>query len=324
MLKQILERLQIGEVQSLENLSIAPLLTDTVAKPRYMLMQDALVQGLLVIEEVSAGGSVNTIKATNKATVPVLLPDSEELVGAKQNRVLNVSILLAPQTTTLIPVTCVEQGRWGVRNRMHTDALMFEASAYMLHAEARALKASQVYRSRLTMGLAHADQGAIWEAVSRKQREADAYSATSALHDVYERRRHDIESYTSAFQPLPNQVGAVFAVNGEIVGVEVFDSPETFRKMFPKLLRSYALTAITTPHFDTRPIRITEADEFLNTLANAPAESFQPVGLGVETHIDSSQVNGCALMHDGQIVHLYAFRKPERRQAHEPDLAGVF
>lgn len=103
MLKETLDRFQIGEVQSYENLSIAPLLTDEVAEPRYLLMQDALLQGLLVIEEVSEGGSVNTIKATNKATLPVLLPDSEELVGAKQNRVLNVSILLAPLTTTLIP-----------------------------------------------------------------------------------------------------------------------------------------------------------------------------------------------------------------------------
>ncbi|OYT75436.1 MAG: hypothetical protein CFK49_03165 [Armatimonadetes bacterium JP3_11] len=324
MLQQILDRLQMGEVQSWENLSIVPLLTDTVAEPRYLLMQDALAKGLLVIEEVSVSGSVNTIKATNKATVPVLLPDSEELVGAKQNRVLNVSILLAAQTTTLIPVTCVEQGRWGTRSRLHQQALAFEASAYMLHAEARAMKARQVYRSRATSGFAHADQGAIWEEVHRKQREAAAYSPTGALHDVYQRRRHDIESYTSAFQSLPNQVGAVFAVNGEIIGAEVFDSPETFRKMFPKLLRSYALTAITSPHLDARSMRAAEVDEFLNAIANAKAESFQPVGLGVETHLNSQQVSGCALMHDGQIVHLYAFRKPERRHAREPELAEIF
>ncbi|GIV09813.1 MAG: hypothetical protein KatS3mg019_1904 [Fimbriimonadales bacterium] len=324
MLQQIVDRLQMGEVQSYENLSITPLLTDTVAEPRYLLMQDALAKGLLVIEEVSVSGSVNTIKATNKATVPVLLPDSEELVGAKQNRVLNVSILLAAQTTTLIPVTCVEQGRWGTRNRLHQQALAFEASAYMLHAEARAMKARQVYRSRATSGLAHADQGAIWEEVHRKQREADAYSPTGALHDVYQRRCHDIESYARVFQPLPNQLGAVFAVNGEIVGAEVFDSPETFRKMFPKLLRSYALTAITNPRFDTRPMRAAEAAEFLNVIANATAESFQSVGLGAETHLNSQQVSGCALMHDGQIVHLYAFRKPERRHARERELAEIF
>lgn len=174
MLQETLNRFRFGEVESHENLSIVPLLTDEDAEPRYLLMQDALQQGLLVIEEVSAGGSVNTIKATNTATLPVLLPDSEELVGAKQNRVLNVSILLAPQTTTLIPVTCVEQGRWGFRPWAQQRAMAFEASMYMLHAEVRAAKAQQVFHRRRLRGEALADQAAIWFEVRRKQHEAAA------------------------------------------------------------------------------------------------------------------------------------------------------
>lgn len=324
MLQETLNRLQIGEVQSCENLSIAPLLTDEVAEPRYLLMQDALSQGLLVIEEVSEGGSVNTIKATNKSTMPVLLPDSEELVGAKQNRVLNVSILLAPMTTTQIPVTCVEQGRWGFRGRARQRAMAFEASAYMLHAEARAAKSEQVYRARRVRGEARADQAAIWSEVSRKQHEFACSSPTSALHDVYEHRRLDIESYLSTFQPLPHQVGAVFAVDGEIIGVEAFDSPETFHKMFPQLLRSYALTAMSSPRPEARAVSRSEADEFLNAVADAPAESFQPVGLGREVQMNDEPVNGCALLHEGRLIHLYAFRRPERRPAREPEMAGVF
>ncbi len=38
--------------------------------------------------------------------------DSEELIGAKQNRILNVSVMVPPHTTITVPVTCVEQGRW--------------------------------------------------------------------------------------------------------------------------------------------------------------------------------------------------------------------
>jgi hypothetical protein len=324
MLQDILNRLQIGTVESRENLSIAPLLTDEIAEPRYMLMQDALAQGLLVIEEVSEGGSVNTIKATNKATMPVLLPDSEELVGAKQNRVLNVSILLAPMTVTLIPVTCVEQGRWGFRARAHQRAMAFEASEYMLHVEARSAKAQQVHHSRKRRGAPMADQGAIWAEVGRKMYEVEAHSPTGAMHDMYEYRRSDIDSYLEGLQPLPNQVGAVFAINGEIVGVEVFDSPSAFQKMFPKLLRSYALTAMTSPRHEPRSISRADADEFLNTLAKTPTETFQPVGLGAELHLNNEQVSGCALLHEGRLVHLYAFRRPERRPAREPELIGVF
>lgn len=319
MLQETLKRLQVGEVQSCANLSVAPLLTDEVAEPRYLLMQDAIAQGLLVIEEVSEAGSVNTIKATNKSAMPVLLPDGEELVGAKQNRILNISILLAPMTTTLIPVTCVEQGRWSVRERARQRALVFEPSAYMLHAEARVAKSEQVYYARRMRGEALADQAAIWSEVHRKQREFACYSPTSALHDVYEYRRHDIESYLSVFQPLPNQVGAVFAVNGEIIGVEAFDSPETFRKMFPKLLRSYALTAMSRARQETRAVRVGKVEEFLNAVANAPAESFQPVGLGREVHLNDERVSGCALLFEERLIHLYAFRRPARRFAHAPE-----
>ena len=51
----------------------------------------------------------------NAGTLPVLLLDGEHLEGAMQNRVLNATVLAAPEHETVIPVSCVEQGRWGYR-----------------------------------------------------------------------------------------------------------------------------------------------------------------------------------------------------------------
>ena len=77
----------------------------------YLPLTDALEMGLVRITEVSEGGSIPTLRLENRAKLPVLAVQGEELQGAKQNRTLNATILAAPGVID-IPVTCVEAGRW--------------------------------------------------------------------------------------------------------------------------------------------------------------------------------------------------------------------
>ena len=62
-------------------------------------------------------GSVPFLKVANRADRPLLPLDGEELLGAKQNRILNTTVRVAAHTEVTIPVSCVEQGRWGYRGR---------------------------------------------------------------------------------------------------------------------------------------------------------------------------------------------------------------
>ena len=48
--------------------------------------------------------------------------DGEELLGAKQNRIVNLTILVAANSELTIPVSCVEAGRWRARSRAFTSA----------------------------------------------------------------------------------------------------------------------------------------------------------------------------------------------------------
>ena len=57
------------------------------------------------------------------APSPVLLVDGEELIGAKQNRVLNLSILIPAKQRCVIPICCVEAGRWRAASREFSIAL---------------------------------------------------------------------------------------------------------------------------------------------------------------------------------------------------------
>ena len=66
---------------------------------------------------MDAAGSVPELLAHNPLDASVLLYDGEELIGAKQNRILNVTVLVAAASETRIPVSCVEEGRWRARSR---------------------------------------------------------------------------------------------------------------------------------------------------------------------------------------------------------------
>ena len=61
------------------------------------------------------GGSVPDLLVENRGDVRVLFLEGEELIGAKQNRILNTSVLVAAHTKVKIPVSCVERGRWGLQ-----------------------------------------------------------------------------------------------------------------------------------------------------------------------------------------------------------------
>src|SRR5689334_5862610 len=88
-----------------EALAVFPLFTDAPSGVDYLLSDEALEAGAVTVEEVSESGSVPNLLVDNKGDSAVLFLEGEELRGAKQNRVLNTSILIAPRSKTTIPVS---------------------------------------------------------------------------------------------------------------------------------------------------------------------------------------------------------------------------
>ena len=98
-------------------------------------------------------GDVGELAVRNPLDLGVLLYDGEELVGAKQNRILNVSVLLAAGSTTRIPVSCVERGRWSSRGRR------FRSAGHVAGAGAAAAKAASLRTDALARGAAQRGVG---------------------------------------------------------------------------------------------------------------------------------------------------------------------
>ena len=157
-----LEIFSLGIPQHHRHLTVFPLLHPSPRVPFYLTLDEALAQGTVQVTEVSKGGHVPELLLVNRGDRPVLLIDGEELVGAKQNRVLNLTILAPAQSDIVIPVSCVEQGRWA------DVSVAFCASPRVHYAAGRAAKVASV-SARLAEGQgAVSDQSEVWHNIAGK------------------------------------------------------------------------------------------------------------------------------------------------------------
>ncbi|MGB4560039.1 MAG: DUF6569 family protein [Burkholderiaceae bacterium] len=304
--QELLAGLRLGSAQVHHNLAIFPLLAlgqgGGNESADYMLLGEALEKKLARVTEVSGQGSAANLTFENDSSEQVLLIDGDELIGAKQNRVINISILVGGGKRIVIPVSCVEQGRW----RYHSPDFYHSGRSYFNSGRAR--MAEQVSRSLRSSGYRHSDQGNVWSSVSEKIRSTGTDSPTESMSDAYESSELLLDSYTKAFRAEPRQCGALAFIDGRVVGLEYYDCASTFAKCLDKLVRGYAFDAIET-NTGTAPFSPVEeeAKRFLERIGAAAKESFAALGEGEDIRISGKGLVGSALVANGRIVHMAGF-----------------
>ncbi|NEV62343.1 ARPP-1 family domain-containing protein [Thiorhodococcus minor] len=298
-----LSQLTFGEALHHQTLSMTPLLAADRREPDYLTLDEALARGELQITELSESGSVPELRLINRARQAVFLLDGEELVGAKQNRVLNLSLLAPAAATLTIPVSCVEAGRWS------SMSPAFSSKGRAFYANGRARKARHVTESLRARGQRESHQGEIWQDIAAKSARMGSRSDTDAMACLYEDFDALIAQYVQAMPPQPNQVGAVFAINGAIRGLDLFDCAATLRKLLPKLVVSYALDAIESGREAANCAR-PGVDDFLRQIRVAESSTHPSVGEGTDVRLSASAISGGALLLQDRVVHLCAFWLP--------------
>jgi len=255
----------------------------------------------------------------------VLLLDGEELIGAKQNRVLNLTILVGSKSTIVIPVSCVEAGRWS-----HATP-EFRPSKSSFYAAGRAMKTEHVSSSLRSHGSRHSNQGAVWDSIAEKAVRMAAASPTSAMSEIFTRHETGLADYVKAFAAAPGQVGAAFSINGKLIGMDLFDCTATLAKLLPKLVRSYALDAIDAPGgagadssaaggIGPAAAGKGAVEDLLQRIAAATVEEFKAVGEGQDLRFRAAGLTGAALADGDRIVHLCAFQLQNHstQEGHSP------
>jgi len=280
-----------------------PLLNGGEEIADYLTLDDAIRQGQAIVTEVSESGSVPELSFTNKGGLPVLLVDGEELIGAKQNRILNLTILAPAHRKLNIPVSCVEQGRWSYKSAAFASAPRAQFAA------ARANRVASVSYSLRERGRRDSDQGGVWEDIDRMSADLGVVSETSAMSDIYQSYSTNLDECVQKFSPVAGQVGAAFAINGEIIGFDLFDRASTLTKLLPKLVTSYAIQALSR-----RADKSVEAPgeeavrELFDSVSNSPGRSFNAPGEGEDVRIEEAGLSAAALVAKGRLIHLCGFR----------------
>jgi hypothetical protein len=229
-----LEPIQAG------SLTLIPLVADRVPEKddaaNLMVLDEAMAKKLVRIHEVDEGGSVNELTLTNKSKEPLFLLAGEVIIGGKQDRIIGKNTIIPAKTTQVVPVFCVEHGRWT------------EGESKREFKSAKALA-----HGRLRTQASFKEQGEVWEEVASKNAARGTSNGTDTYRETAAQQtggsiKKDAAKLRKALDKLPDAdrariVGYAVAINGSVATVDLFKSPALFKKLDDKLVRSYVTEA---------------------------------------------------------------------------------
>jgi len=300
---QFMAGLRIGEAVEFSRLKILPVFVDEDRKLPFLDLEEALKKGFIEITEISEGGSVPDLEVSNKSLEDVIILDGEELIGAKQNRIVNTTIVVGATTKVTIPVSCVEQRRW------HYTSPSFSSSRSMAYSSLRRLKHEHVTASLRRDRSYYTDQSAVWRDVDAKMERMAVASPSAAMSDMYESTvDHTDEDLQKSIPHREKQVGFLAFIDGNFAGGELFGSADLCGKKLPKLVRSYYLDSLDA---GVEFPAITVEQVFAQVQA-AQHEQFEAIGKGAELRFETANVQGSWKLVDDLIPHLIVFPRGSR------------
>lgn len=212
---------------------------------------------------------VNTLWITNKSGKKLMLLAGEMVVGGQQDRILQKDGLIPSSKKPVnLDVFCVEHGRWTPKSERFSAPKPASASLPAIGgiADPRVRGKAQAAR----------DQSQVWQEVDNSLAKNQTRNGTQTYQANFSSKavQGNIDQYVRGIEakfPTGRAMGAVVSVNGKIVWMDRFANNQTFRKYWPKLLRSYALegmNALNEPSDKRAPATYEDA---LRYAGNLPA-----------------------------------------------------
>ena len=304
----LVSSLEVGPPAVARNLSLYPLLQTTPAPAiwaaPYLLYEHAQAMSLVSIEEQGEGGVVSELVVHNMAPQPVLLVEGEVLLGMKQTRVLNITVLVPADSRLVVPVSCVEAGRW-----QSVSVQAIGKASVNLAPSVRAAKTLTVARSVRSARSFASDQNAVWQGVDRVLDAHDMPSSSRSYAAMAGEGAPQLTDLARTIRPTPGQVGVLACVGREIACVDIFEAPAVLAGLWSGLVASYQADSLIA-EADAVPSGIrmrSGVTKWFRTIAAAGSSDAPEVGLGRHLNLVAPGLEAAALVHDGRVLHLSAF-----------------
>jgi hypothetical protein len=293
------EGLRVGPPQIAGTLTLFPIFRDGAGLDYVTLAEAQQGHQSVEIREVDARGTVSRLVVKNGGPLPVLIIDGDILLGLKQDRVMNTTILVPSHSTLEIPVSCVEAGRW--RPRSATA----RRGDFSVSPGVRAAKRKAMMLSTRASGKFDSDQQAVWNEVDKYVGSLGVTSDTQAYSDIERQRRPQIEERLAQLKPADGQSGVLAVVGGKPISFDLFDKPSTLSRFWQGLIGSYITESLATAPSEAS-VDVEAAAAWIRGLGAGKASVHPAVGMGEAALITGASHDLSALVVEGVPIHIAA------------------
>lgn len=210
-----------------------------------LTLKEALEQKIVTVHET---GNVEELAVENvSGSQSVLILSGDIVKGGKQDRTIQFDFVVKPKSGR-IPLAsyCVEQSRWSRRGGENV-ACFEDGGSNQVVTNSMKLAARAVGTQTYVWREAEGVQEKILSNAGAAKQELTSESSFELTQDN-KKVRAAIKKYTDQLTDVIDKendaIGFAFAVNGEIVGSDIYPAHSVFRKLWPKLLNNCATEAL--------------------------------------------------------------------------------